>query len=463
LLALLTVALLIGGVLAVLFYRARTSDRAVAARAALARMNESPVLVQLLGKPIRIRSVVTGDVKQDESKWKEARLSIPVRGPNGDGKAQVTGGKGTGPWLFSRFEVILEKQQKKADLMAGSVVDYDPAAPRWDGNFPCVFASADRPKITPHLDKCAILASEGAAVDRFEADLRYGHFRLQQTDLRLDDVLAAPLTRYYFSREWLHYNPVHAFGRNGNHAFDMSPVGTRNPYTFQLILLGNGDFLYFERISDGAGYADAVFQHTETSTRFHKATQRWNGNGWITQLTDGSEIRFPESYNAKSTAQAAAIEMRDAQGNRLEMRRDPQRNLQEIKTPHGHSLRFQYDSLARIVRANDDAGNWAEYSYNPDGMLTEVVSSSGRKRQYQYNGVLMTGISDEHGHVLLRNVYDADVLVRQEFGDGTKYTYSYRWASSGRYAESVTVSSTTGINKTIWVADSVPEFAKSSE
>jgi YD repeat-containing protein len=484
LLGVLKAALLIGTVVEVAFYLARTTDRAAVTREALARMNASPVLVQFLGKPIKSHSNITGNVKQDETGWKEAKLTIPVHGPSGDGTAHVVGGKGTGPWLFSTFEVILEKQKKKMDLISGRVVDYDPAGyievhtqaaaqpeyrdgqaatpPRWDGTFPCVFASVDQSEATPHLGKCAILPDKSAAVDRLETDLRYGHFRLQQTDLHLDGLFAVPLTRCYVSRDWLHNNPVHAFGRNSNHTFDMSPVGTRNPYTYQLILLGNGDFLYFDRISEGAGYADAVYQHTETSTRFYRATQRWNGDGWTTKLADGSEIRFPESYNATNTAQGAAIEMRDAQGNRLEMRRDSQRNLQEIKTPHGRWIRFQYDDFARIVHAEDDAGNWAAYSYNPNGMLTDVIISSGRKRHYQYDGVLMTQISDEHGRVLLRNSYESEVLVRQEFGNGTSYSYDYQWARKGTYVESVVISSANGTKKTVWVADSIPEHVKNS-
>src|SRR5437879_68904 len=99
------------------------------------------------------------------------------------------------------------------------------------------------------------------------------------------------------------------FGRNSNHPFDTTPLGTRNPYTYQMIVLEDGDFFYFDRVSKGSGYADAVYQHTETSTRFHKATQSWNGNGWTTRLADGSEIRFPESYNAKNMAQDAPTEM----------------------------------------------------------------------------------------------------------------------------------------------------------
>jgi YD repeat-containing protein len=253
---------------------------------------------------------------------------------------------------------------------------------------------------------------------------------------------------------------VHAFGRNANHPFDIAPIGTRNPYTYQMIALEDGDFLYFDRISKGTGYADSVFQHTETSTKFYKATTVWNGNGWTTKLADGSEIRFPESYNAKNLAQGAPMEMRDAQGNRLELHRDPQRNLQEIKTPHGHWIRFSYDDLSRIKQAQDDSGHWARYEYNADGMLKSAVLSSGQERHYDYLGTLMTKITGENGRVLLQNWYRSGLVIRQEFGNGAVYAYAYDWAPNRYCPDRVVVTLRDSTKRKVSVVDSVPEFVK---
>ena len=44
-------------------------------------------------------------------------------------------------------------------------------------------------------------------------------------------------------------------------------------------------------------------------------------------------IDFPESYAATNMAQGAPTEMRNALGERLQLIRDGQRNLQEILTP----------------------------------------------------------------------------------------------------------------------------------
>jgi YD repeat-containing protein len=431
--------------------------------------------------PITIGPGLQGEIKQDETGWKEVRLTIPVRGPNGDGTAHVVGGRGTGPWTFTTFEIDFQKQHEKVDLISGRVVKYDPnayeevhtqsaavaeyfntvaAAPRFDGDFPCVFAQADTAEIVPQLGSCAMPTTHGDSVDRLEADLRYGNFILRETDLFLEDVFKVPLTRTYVSNEWVDRNPVHAFGRNSNHPYDIAPIGTRNPYTYQMIVLEDGDFLYFDRISKGTGYADSVFQHTETSTPFYKAIQRWNGKGWTTRLADGSEIRFPESYNAKNLAQGAPTEMIDANGNHLVLRRDPQRNLQEIETPHGHWIRFSYDDSSRIKRADDDAGHWAQYEYNADGMLKSAMLSSGRERHYEYDGVLMTLIKDENEHVLLHNWFRERFLQRQQFGNGAVYSYSYDWAPDEYYPKRVWVTQPDKTTRDLSVGASVPEFVK---
>jgi len=478
---LLLACLLVGAGLAIAIYKLRHTERAAVANNAAARMEENSDVVQLLGKPIAVLPGIRGEIRQDETGWKEARLTIPVRGPNGEAMVHLVGGKGAGEWVFTTFEVIVEKQHKKLDLVSGRIVEYDPdtyvdihtqaavkpeyahlaaAAPRFDGEFPCVFASVEGTSVLPQFGKCAMPTSHVGAAERFEVDFRSGTFIMRQSDLYLNDVFEVPLTRSYTSNDWMHSNPVHAFGRNTNHPYDIAPVGTRNPYTFQLLILEDGEFVHFDRISKGTGYADAVYQHTETSTRFYKATQSWNGKGWTMRLADGSEIIFPESYNAKNMAQGAPTEFRDAEGNRLELNRDGQRNLEEIRTPHGHWIKFNYDALSRITHAEDDTGHWARYEYNSKGMLIHSVLSSGRERHYEYQGTLMTEIKDENGSVLLHNWFDSGHVIRQQFGNGAVYSYSYDWAPNIYFPDKVAVTSPDDTKRDVQVADSVPEYLK---
>jgi YD repeat-containing protein len=469
------------------FYISRTTERAAVAHEALARMNSNPSLTKFLGSPIKSESV-SGNVQQDETGWKEAKLTLQIRGPRGRGTAHVIGGRGSGPWVFTTLEVTLD-QHTKLDLISGSIVEDDPAGyvdvhtqtpavpeysnpsvapPRWDGNVPCVFATIHEGAVNPQIGDCPIPTEHLGGVDRFEVDLRYGAFILRQTDLYLNDVFEVPLTRTYASDDWISKNNLHAFGWNTNHPYDIAPLGSRNPYTFQLIALEDSNFVYFDRISKGTGYADSVFQHSETSTKYYKAITRWNGNGWTTKLADGSEIRFPESYNAKNLAQGGPTEMRDAKGNVLQLQRGPQRDLVEILTPHGHWIKFQHDDRARILRADDDAGNWTKYEYNSDGMLSDVTSSSGRQRHYAYNKTWMTRVADEKGNVLVRNFYDAGMIVREEFAGGSVFSYRYRYADKARYPYAVEVAfmrTTPFPNRNLTavrVANAIPEYVRNN-
>jgi len=328
------------------------------------------------------------------------------------------------------------------------------------GEFPCVYALVRNGQVAPQLGSCAMPTIHSESVDRFETDLRYGRFVVRQTDLFLDDIFKVPLTRTYASDDWIHKNPVHAFGRNANHPFDIAPLGSRNPYTYMLLALEDSDFLYFDRISAGTGYQDAIYQHTETATNFYKAKIKWNGNGWTTKLEDGSQIRFPESYSGTNAAQGAATEIRDSSGNRLILHRDRQRNLREIETPHGHWIRLQTDSQARILRAEDDRGNWTSYQYSPEGMLAQVSSSSGEVRSYVYDGALMIQVLDGHGQVLVRNWYDGGQLRKQQFADGSLYLYYFESSPGGRYRKTATVTLPGGVKKRIEVESFVPAAVK---
>jgi hypothetical protein len=185
--------LLVSIVLGVGVQRWRQTQRAAVAGDAVARMGTNADVVRLIGKPIAIEPGLQGEIKQDETGWKEVRLTIPVRGPNGNATAHVVGGRGTGPWVFTTFEIDFEKQHEKVDLISGRVVEYDPnayvevhtqsavvpeysnavaAAPRFDGDFPCVFTQVDASGVVPQFGQCAMPTVHADPVDRFEADLR---------------------------------------------------------------------------------------------------------------------------------------------------------------------------------------------------------------------------------------------------------------------------------------------------
>jgi uncharacterized protein RhaS with RHS repeats len=139
--------------------------------------------------------------------------------------------------------------------------------------------------------------------------------------------------------------------------------------------------------------------------------------------------------------------------------RDAKRNLQEIQTPHNHTIKFKSDEQSRIVHAEDHLGHSAEYRYNANGMLTDVTLSSGHARHYTYDGDLMTALADENQNVLVRNSYVNRWLAQQDFGNGEIYSYGCT-SSDGPYAASATVALPDGTRTIVEAANSVPEARK---
>lgn len=463
----------------------RNTERQAAAQEALKQIQSDPNITKLLGSPLSIQGKIAGQVKQDETGWQEVRSIFTVQGPEGSGTVQIFGGRESGPWKFTTLEVLMPQLKKKADLITGRIVEYSPDAyvdthteaaaipeyvladvppSHWDGDFPCVYAVAS-PIAAPQIGSCAtpvpMSKASRTSVDSFETDLRTGKFIMRQTDLSISEAgFDIPLTRTYTAADWVPPNKSHAFGVNGNHLYDIAPLGTRNPYTEQFIVLEDGDFLYFPRVSKGSGYSDAIFRQSEVGNSFYKAVQRWDGNGWLTQLRDGSTIHFPESYSAKNLAQGAPTEMTDAAGNKVELIRDPKRNLQEIRGPDGASIKLVYDDHDRIVRAEDGHGRWTKYTYNSSGFLTDVVHSDGTARYYFYEDGVLTFIRDEQKRLLLHNSYEGVWLFQQQFGNGNTIQYRYDLSPNRFYAERVSLKLPDGSVKTIEIGDSVSEVYK---
>ena len=483
--ALLLVVLLIASGLAVTYYVHRDTERQAAALETLKQMEQNAAITRLLGEPLSVRGKITGEVKQDETGWHEVRLIIPVHGPKGDAMVRVSGGREDTSWKFTTFEVLMPQLKKKADLVTGRIVEYSPDSyvdihtqatgvpeyistdvppPQWDGDFPCVYSLANSTAV-PQVGSCSTPVPMSRAsrtpVDRFETDLRTGKFIMRQTDLSLSEAgFEMPLTRTYTAEDWMPQNKSHAFGLNANHPFDICPLGTRNPYTEQYIVLENGDFLYFPRVSKGTGYADAIFRHTETGSSFYKAIQKWDGTGWLLQLQDGSTIHFPESYSGKNLAQGAPTEMTDSAGNKIQLIRDGKRNLQEIRAPDGAVMRLAYDNHDRIVRAEDNQGHWTKYSYDSSGFLTTVDNSFGAARYYFYEEGVLTWIRDEQKRLLVHNTYDKDWLIQQQFGNGDTVRYRYHLSPNTFYAERVTLTLPDGSEKIVQTGNTVSAVYK---
>ena len=80
---LLAACLLVGIFVAIVIERSGRTERAAVAEDAVARMSANAEVVRLIGMPITIGTGLQGEIKQDETGWTEAHLTIPVRGPDG--------------------------------------------------------------------------------------------------------------------------------------------------------------------------------------------------------------------------------------------------------------------------------------------------------------------------------------------------------------------------------------------
>lgn len=327
----------------------------------------------------------------------------------------------------------------------------------WDGKYPCVTMDFGNANAQPELMRCAVGSESSTKTDAVQVDLRWGKFILHQTDLFVLDDMPILLTRTYNSREWSHPNPVHAFGRNANHSYDIVPLGTRNPYTYQVILFEDGDELYFPRVSAGTSFVDAAYRHSDSSGPYYGAVEQWDVDGWKLQRTDGYTVLFPDSYSATNTAQGGPYEISSRNG-RLVLKRNVSRDIEEVRSDHGHYLRFKYDDEHRIVNAETDKGDWRVYRYNRNGMLTDVVTPIGIDRHYEYSGHLMTSVTDKHGVVLLRNRYVGDVLMRQEFVNSRNIDYEYKDGPS-YFSQAVVHISDQDPSK-VDIESSIPEYLK---
>ena len=73
---------------------------------------------------------------------------------------------------------------------------------------------------------------------------------------------------------------------------------------------------------------------------------------------------------------------------------------------------------------------------------------------------MMTRITDEKGQVLLQNWYQSKILMRQQFGNGETYSYTYDWKRDRNDPDKVVVTLPDRTRRQVKVAGTVPEFVK---
>jgi YD repeat-containing protein len=285
-------------------------------------------------------------------------------------------------------------------------------------------ARADGQTIEAQTTDCLPGLRTDRRYDEVEVSLKGGFLVVRETDLFAEDALPLAFTRCF--RMW--DTTSRAFGIGWNHPYDILPVGSQNPYTFVDLIMPDGAPIHYVRISEGTGYADAVYEHTATTTPFLHSTFRWNGVGWDLRFPNGALFLFPENYAGTRPHHGAPTAMEDGHGHGIQFRRDRDRNLEQLTSSSGHVIRLEHDDLSRVISAADDHGRVVRYTYDARGNLATVRDGS-RLTRYSYIDSELVSIATSveaaasasapptSGAAVTRNVAN-DYKLRVQYLDG---------------------------------------------
>ncbi|WP_447803904.1 kelch repeat-containing protein [Pseudomonas kilonensis] len=265
-------------------------------------------------------------------------------------------------------------------------------------------------------------------------DTSTGLFTYPHTDLTIADTLPLTLTRTYLSED----TRSRAFGVGTNHVYDIFMVGDTAPWTYQDLILSNGERIHFNRISSGTSYTSAVYLHNSSPfDRYQGATISWVGGAspWLLKLKDGYQMWFPDAERNDVPAKAAMTQIKDRVGNTITLTRASNGNLQQATSPNGRWIIFTYDTSNRITQATDNIGRTVSYTYDSNGNLETATDANGGVETYTYDSSHhMLTITRPNGNVLLSNNYDANGRVSQQtlgYGSTVAGTFQFTYTLSG--------------------------------
>ncbi len=293
-------------------------------------------------------------------------------------------------------------------------------------------AGASQSSANPPGSNIACNKTEGKPVD-----LQTGILFHEWNDFAIHDVMSLSLTRAYTSAD----PNSHAFGIGGNanvgiHLWSAGNVwtsGGSNENTSMSLVLPCGEGITYNQISgnDTWPLTGAVWEHSGTDSAYFGSTIQFLldstplGAHWILTMKDGTQYAFTRHVpNSLSWVQ-------DRYGNQIQFNYNGGL-IQEMVSPSGRTITFNYDSSNRITSATDNAGRTVSYAYDSAGTLATVTYPDTTTEQYTYdsNHRLLT-MQDRRGHIWVTNQYDANGRVtKQTYADNTSYQFAYTTNSS---------------------------------
>jgi RHS repeat-associated protein len=285
------------------------------------------------------------------------------------------------------------------------------------------------PKPAPSTPDCPV-SGGGDPVD-----CSTGLFFDSHMDLMLSDVVPIQFTRTYRTSDQV----SRPFGIGATDSYEMFIVGNESPaYTYQYLILPDGARVYYQRISAGTSWADAVYENTTAPGAFFGSTIFWNGVGWTLKLRNGTQYTFPESSGQTHPALEALLSITDRNGNTVTVSRDSSGNITEITSPNGRWITVQHDTSNRITQLQDNIGRTVSYTYDSSGRLATLTDAKGGVSSYTYDSSnRMLTMKDPNGNTAFTNQYDTAGRVQQQtLADGTStYQFAYTTDSNGNVTQ----------------------------
>lgn len=183
-------------------------------------------------------------------------------------------------------------------------------------------------------------------------------------DLIVRGTPALMLRRTYISE----YRVSREFGIGTSHNGALFLEGDPKRFQWIQLVMPDGTRVRFERTSAGTSYYNAMYEHRSSPSDWQGARLGWTGIGWALKKRDGSLLMFQGCGGA--TPVCWMLWERDADGHRIDYRRDADGRLVRMETTDDRWIAFEYDRAHRITRAYASNGHAVVYAYDSAGRLT---------------------------------------------------------------------------------------------
>ncbi len=278
----------------------------------------------------------------------------------------------------------------------------------------------------------APLAAQEHDIDPDYEPLHKGHIHLgtglyirHDEDLIVRGTPALVLRRTYRSG----FNIQREFGIGTTHNGGRLVEGDPDQFQWAEFADDESALIRFERISSGTSYSNALFEHRSSPSEWQGAQLGWTGTGWAARRRDGYVMMF-QGCGQGSAPHCWILWERDADGHRIDYKRDATGRLLRIQASPDRWIAFDYDEKNRIRRAHSSDEQEVQYEYDGRGRLSHARGSDGIENRYTYTDRNeLTSI--DTGDALIENTYDESGRVIRQVNqwpdDDEPYVFDFNY------------------------------------